>query len=286
MFHQPSLPRCSSYGILPYFRFWFWWLGKRVWQQRMGCEKPHAFDAQGMSHQVLWCTTWFHHRQAETYQAVSTNETHGKSGPIKVSFAKSGCNVAEEFLAVAVAYDSQRGPIDDLNGLHACNGYGVSNFHTWGSADCWSQLSNLALGKERWVWCFLFCLFSYLHHRFIDGKTGRRSDTASTYLYPLLETNKNLTLLPRKRVVRVIFEYIYLVLICPSMLSLHQGETCDRGWICQRWGKTCGCSTAYTGCLCLPPNRHFSWCFWIACDPGKVSSNCWEDHLCRSTYQL
>ena len=152
--------------------------------------------------------TWFDYRQAETYQAVSTNDTHGKSGPLKISFAKSGCNVAEEFLAVAVAYDSQRGPIDDLNGFYACNGYGVSSSHTWEESGIADSNLNLALGKESRIWCFLFCSFSYLHYRFIDGKTGRRSDTASTYLYPLLETNKNLTLLPRKRVVRVIFEYI------------------------------------------------------------------------------
>ncbi|KAF5359173.1 hypothetical protein D9756_003510 [Leucocoprinus leucothites] len=108
-------------------------------------------------------------RKAETYQAIATNDTHGKSGPLKISFAKSGHNVADEFLAVAAAYDKDRGPIDDLNGLRACDGYG------------------------RWA-------------RFIDGKTGKRSDAASNYLYPLLDTNKNLTLLPHKRVIRVIFE--------------------------------------------------------------------------------
>jgi len=95
--------------------------------------------------------TWSDHLQAETYQAVSTNDTHGKSGPLKVSFAKSGCNVAEEFLAVAAAYDSQRGPIDDLNGFHACNGYGVSNLHTWEEAGIADLNLNLALGKERLV---------------------------------------------------------------------------------------------------------------------------------------
>ncbi|KAJ3554310.1 hypothetical protein NP233_g12447 [Leucocoprinus birnbaumii] len=108
-------------------------------------------------------------RKAETYQAITTNDTHGKSGPIKVSFAKANHNVGSEFLEAAAAFDKERGPIDDLNALYACDGYG------------------------RWA-------------RFIDGKTGKRSDAASSYLYPVLDTNKNVTLLVRKRVVRVIFE--------------------------------------------------------------------------------
>ncbi|KAF9450080.1 GMC oxidoreductase [Macrolepiota fuliginosa MF-IS2] len=108
-------------------------------------------------------------RKAETYQGVSSNDTHGKSGPLKVSFAKSAHNVADEFLATADVYDQDRGPIDDLNALYSCDGYG------------------------RWA-------------RFIDGKTGKRSDTASGYIYPLLDTHKNLHVLVRKRIVRVIFE--------------------------------------------------------------------------------
>ncbi|KXN86051.1 Alcohol oxidase [Leucoagaricus sp. SymC.cos] len=114
-------------------------------------------------------------RKAETYEGVTANDTHGKSGPLKVSFAKSGHNVADEFLAVSSIFDKDRGPIDDLNALYA--------YHAWN----------------------LDSIFD-LNHRFIDGKTGKRSDTASCYLYPLLDTNKNLTLLARKRVVRVIFE--------------------------------------------------------------------------------
>jgi hypothetical protein len=48
---------------------------------------------------------------------------------LKISFAKAGQNVANEFLAVASAYDEERGPIDDLNALYACNGYGVSHLY-------------------------------------------------------------------------------------------------------------------------------------------------------------
>jgi alcohol oxidase len=47
---------------------------------------------------------------------------------LKISFAKAGLNVPNDFLAVGSAYDEERGPIDDLNALYACNGYGVSHF--------------------------------------------------------------------------------------------------------------------------------------------------------------
>ncbi|EKM78832.1 hypothetical protein AGABI1DRAFT_114408 [Agaricus bisporus var. burnettii JB137-S8] len=108
-------------------------------------------------------------RKAETYQGVTTNNTHGKAGPLKVSFAKADHNLANEWLGVTAAFDQDRGQIDDLNALYACDGYG------------------------RWA-------------RFIDGKTGKRSDTASAYIYPILDTHKNLDVQVRKRVVRVIFE--------------------------------------------------------------------------------
>ncbi|EKM78826.1 hypothetical protein AGABI1DRAFT_114404 [Agaricus bisporus var. burnettii JB137-S8] len=108
-------------------------------------------------------------RKAETYKGVSTNDTHGKAGPLNVSFATAGHNLANEWLGVTESYDQDRGQIDDLNALYTCDGYG------------------------RWA-------------RFIDGKTGKRSDTASAYIYPILDTHKNLDVQVRKRVVRVIFE--------------------------------------------------------------------------------
>ena len=41
--------------------------------------------------------------------------------------------------------------------------------------------------------------------RYIDGKSGRRSDVPHHYIYTQDE-NKNLTVLDRQRVIRVIFE--------------------------------------------------------------------------------
>jgi alcohol oxidase len=63
--------------------------------------------------------------QAETYQSVTTNDVHGKAGPLKVSFAKSDRNLASEWLEVGESFDQNRGQIDDLNALYACDGYGV-----------------------------------------------------------------------------------------------------------------------------------------------------------------
>ena len=47
-----------------------------------------------------------------------------------------------------------------------------------------------------------------IYTRYIDSKTGRRSDTAHHYIYNQ-DHNKNLKILVRHRVVRVIFEYVF-----------------------------------------------------------------------------
>ncbi|KAF8813030.1 alcohol oxidase [Phlegmacium glaucopus] len=107
-------------------------------------------------------------KKAETYQAVSTNSTHGTSGPIKVSFAQDPLNISNDFLSTAEKFDKHRGRLDDTNAFFSCNGYG------------------------RWA-------------RYIDLETGKRSDTAHHYIYNQ-DHNTNLNILVRHRVVRVIFE--------------------------------------------------------------------------------
>ena len=67
--------------------------------------------------------------QAETYQPVSTNSTHGKSGPIKVSLAEQPLNICKNFLSVAKKFDKDRGSLDDTNAFFSCNGYGVMKSH-------------------------------------------------------------------------------------------------------------------------------------------------------------
>ena len=51
--------------------------------------------------------------------------------------------------------------------------------------------------------------FFIIYTRYIDIETGRRSDTAHHYIYNQ-DQNKNLKILDRHRVVRVIFEYVFV----------------------------------------------------------------------------
>ena len=62
----------------------------------------------------------------ETYQEEPNQPTHGYDGPLKVSYGGMYTNVGKQFLDTALAYDKERGPIDDVNGLYKCDGYGVS----------------------------------------------------------------------------------------------------------------------------------------------------------------
>jgi alcohol oxidase len=125
---------------------------------------------------------------------------------LKISFTKAGLNVANDFLAVGSAYDEERGPIDDLNAFYPCNGYGVSHVQP-PLIKVFFELSILypEVGKVSLTQRVPYSV-AYPNSRFVDGKTGKRSDAASAYLYPVLETNKNLLVLARKRVIRVIFE--------------------------------------------------------------------------------
>ncbi|KAF8164001.1 GMC oxidoreductase-domain-containing protein [Pholiota molesta] len=106
-------------------------------------------------------------KKAETYQPGSTNDTHGTSGPIKVSFAPNLHSLADDFLHVAAALDKERTSTDDANDFHTTDSYG------------------------RWA-------------RYIDIKSGRRSDTPHNYIYN--QDFPNLTIVDRHRVVRVLFE--------------------------------------------------------------------------------
>ncbi|KAF9478332.1 FAD/NAD(P)-binding domain-containing protein [Pholiota conissans] len=63
-------------------------------------------------------------KKAETYQEKLTNDTHGTSGPIKVSFARENFNIAENFLEVAKAIDQERPFAEDMNDFSTVNGYG------------------------------------------------------------------------------------------------------------------------------------------------------------------
>ncbi|OJA19391.1 hypothetical protein AZE42_12615, partial [Rhizopogon vesiculosus] len=103
----------------------------------------------------------------ETYEVQPGRPTHGYDGPIKVS--SGGCKLAigEEFIDVGKIYH-KRPYADDTNDLETCNAY------------------------SPWA-------------KYIDGKTGRRSDAAHHYIYNQAH-NQNLQIWVGKRVKRVIFE--------------------------------------------------------------------------------
>ena len=63
--------------------------------------------------------------------------------------------------------------------------------------------------------CFIFTNYA----RYIDIETGRRSDTAHHYIYNQ-DHNKNLRILVRHRVVRVIFEYVFVLLVYSRIMIL------------------------------------------------------------------
>ncbi|KAH7888381.1 GMC oxidoreductase-domain-containing protein [Phlebopus sp. FC_14] len=107
-------------------------------------------------------------KKIETYEGEQDQPTHGYSGPIHVSRGGIDLGVGKQFLDVGRQYDPERPQVDDNNDLAVANGYAL------------------------WF-------------KYIDGKTGRRSDAAHCYLYPHAD-NTNLQILTGKRVKRVIIE--------------------------------------------------------------------------------
>ncbi|KAH8077873.1 GMC oxidoreductase-domain-containing protein [Cristinia sonorae] len=107
-------------------------------------------------------------KKTETYQIDPEGETHGASGPLKVSYGGHFPNVAKDFLEVAATYDKERKLTEDPNDLYNSNAYG------------------------RWP-------------KWIDEKTGRRSDTPHHFIYNQVD-NKNLRVLTGSFVKRVIIK--------------------------------------------------------------------------------
>ncbi|TCD71566.1 hypothetical protein EIP91_007313 [Steccherinum ochraceum] len=108
-------------------------------------------------------------KKFETYDVDPGLDTHGYSGPIKVSRGGLYGNVGNDFLDVAPRYDTQRNVVADPNGLvSGCNAYG------------------------RWP-------------KYINGQTGSRSDAAHHYIYTQT-SNQNLVISTGYFVKRIIFE--------------------------------------------------------------------------------
>lgn len=71
-------------------------------------------------------TKWFRVK-CETYQVAPGKDSHGYSGPLKVSYGSYFTNIGRQFLEVAPKYDTSRGTTEDPSNMHAdgINKYGV-----------------------------------------------------------------------------------------------------------------------------------------------------------------
>ncbi|KAG9316440.1 GMC oxidoreductase-domain-containing protein [Chiua virens] len=108
-------------------------------------------------------------RKSETYQIKEhESQTHGHSGPLKVSYGGRFTNVGQQALDVAAKYDPGRKIAVDSNDLTTCDAY------------------------SRW-------------QKWIDGKSGLRSDSAHHFIYNQ-EENKNLHVLAEKAVIRILIQ--------------------------------------------------------------------------------
>ncbi|KAL0579313.1 hypothetical protein V5O48_002711 [Marasmius crinis-equi] len=111
---------------------------------------------------------WGSKELAETFQ-LDGYPNHGTSGPIKISNGAGVTNIGKDFLDVAGKYDKDRTSTKDANNFGQCDQY------------------------SPWF-------------KYIDGVTGKRSDTAHHFIYNQVDQNKNLVVRDRCRITRVIFE--------------------------------------------------------------------------------
>ncbi|KAI0091334.1 alcohol oxidase-like protein [Irpex rosettiformis] len=105
-------------------------------------------------------------KKTETYQIAPGKESHGYSGPLKVSYGGAFTSVGREYLEVAKKYDPSRGFTEDLGGLGEVNSFG-----RW----------------QKWI-----------------SEDGKRSDAAHHYLYN--KKRENVTIITGHIVKHVNFE--------------------------------------------------------------------------------
>ncbi|KAK4055961.1 hypothetical protein OIO90_002954 [Microbotryomycetes sp. JL221] len=108
-------------------------------------------------------------RKSETYHPSGANpKLHGNSGPINISSGGYRSALTEEFLdATKQCYDVPY--TDDLQDFQT--GHGITKWQ-----------------------------------KYIDPKTGRRQDTATCYLHPVVEKQDNLHVICESRGIRVLFD--------------------------------------------------------------------------------
>jgi alcohol oxidase len=109
---------------------------------------------------------------------------------------------------VSKVYDKERGQTDDFNDFHNINLYAVRRFLPLRLNASFDKIGPFAEMAK--VLCLLpssLVCPMVNRSRYIDGESGRRSDIPHHYIYTQ-DHNKNLTILDRQRVIRVIFEYV------------------------------------------------------------------------------
>ena len=123
-----------------------------------------------------------------------------------MSIAASQVTIAEQFLAVSKVYDKERGQTDDFNDFHNVNVYAVRRFPPLRLNASFDKIGPFAeMAKVLYLLPSCLSCLMVNRSRYIDGESGRRSDVPHHYIYTQ-DHNKNLTILDRQRVVRVIFE--------------------------------------------------------------------------------
>ncbi|KAF9489441.1 alcohol oxidase [Pleurotus eryngii] len=111
-------------------------------------------------------------QKVETYQdepSAKEENLHGYSGPIKVSFGGVATEAGKQFMETALAYDKKHGETNDPNDFRTINAY------------------------ARWM-------------KYIDAKSGRRSDAAHYFVYNQDGESSNLHVLANTAVHRLIIK--------------------------------------------------------------------------------
>lgn len=74
---------------------------------------------------MLWRITLRSGFQTECYEVTPGKETHGYSGPLKVSRAGPFTNIGRDFIDTGAKYEPRDGVTDDTNDLYEINKFAV-----------------------------------------------------------------------------------------------------------------------------------------------------------------
>jgi alcohol oxidase len=104
----------------------------------------------------------------ETYHVQQDDDNHGYNGPLHVSLGGATSSLGQQFIETAKALYGWKTVVDS------------QDFQTVNTTSIWAK--------------------------WINPRTGKRSDTAFGYVHPVREIQNNLHLLLGHKVVRILFE--------------------------------------------------------------------------------